>query len=110
MRYPPVDAQPVYAVAIQPEQSIGDEEIGNFRPSVIVDQRSPNRDGVPAAELAMLVESRPIELGEAVRIVRKNVPGTQSESEPTGRPCGMHRPTRKNRPACRSGSSARKGR
>ncbi len=63
-----IDAQPVEAVALEPEQRTGDQEIGDFGSPVIVDQRSPVEVS-PLARVGMLVERGAVELREAMRIV-----------------------------------------
>nr|WP_291608518.1 hypothetical protein [Bradyrhizobium sp.] len=63
-----IDAQAVDAVALQPEQRVGDQEIGHFRAAVIVDQRAPVE--MPALlGIGMLVERGAVEMAEPVRIV-----------------------------------------
>src|SRR5262245_14995944 len=65
-----VDPQAVDAVAIQPEQGVGDQEVSNFRSPVIENQRSPI-EMLALAGIGMLVKRRAVEMRESMRIIRK---------------------------------------
>src|SRR5215469_1026314 len=63
-----IHAQPVDAVAIEPEQSAGRQEVCDFGAPTVVDERVP----IEVASLLwifMLVECRPVETAEAMGIV-----------------------------------------
>ena len=65
-----IDAQAVDAVAIEPEQRVGDQEIDHFGAAVIVDQRAPVE--VAALQgIGVLVERGAVEIAEPMRIVGK---------------------------------------
>ena len=65
-----IDAQSVDAVAVEPEQAVGEQEVGDLGASEIVDQRVPVE--VPALlRVGMLVERGAVETAEPVRIVGK---------------------------------------
>src|SRR5690242_8309592 len=56
-----IDAQPVDAVTLQPEQRVGDEEVRNLDAAEVVDQRSPIE--MPALlRIGVLVERGAVEL------------------------------------------------
>ena len=65
-----IDAQPVDAVAVEPEQRAGEQEVRDLGAAVIVDQRIPVE--VPALlRIGVLVERGAVEMREPVRIVGK---------------------------------------
>ena len=63
-----IDAQAVDAVALEPEQRVGDQEIDHFGAAVIVDQRAPV-EVAALQRVGVLVERGAVEMAEAVRIV-----------------------------------------
>ena len=55
---------------VEPEQPVGDEEIAHLVAAVVEDERAPV--GVLAlARVAVFVEVRAVELGQAVRVLRE---------------------------------------
>ena len=57
----------VGVILVRPEQSIGNEEVGNLRPSVIIDQRAPM--GMRALSgVLMLVDTGTVKTGKSVCI------------------------------------------
>ena len=63
-----IDAQAVDAVAIEPEQRVGDQEVDHFGAAVIVDQRAPVE--VAALQgIGVFVERGAVEIAEPMRIV-----------------------------------------
>ncbi len=65
-----IDAKPVDTIAVQPEQRVRQQKIGDFGAAEIVDQRAPVE--VPALQrIGVFVERGAVELAEAVRIVGK---------------------------------------
>ena len=57
-------------VLLGPEQRVGNQEISNLRPSVVVDQGTPVRV-CALSRILMLVNTASIEAGQAVGIPRK---------------------------------------
>ena len=96
-----IDAQPVDAVAIEPEQPAGEQEIGDFGAPEIVDQRIPIE--MPALlRIGVLVERGAVEAHEAVRIIRE-MPRHPIEQYRRARRDGRRRQVLRNRPGCRTG-------
>ena len=63
-----VHPQAVDVVALEPEQRVGDQEVGDLAPAVVEDPRAPV--GVLAqARVVVLVEVGAVEVGEAVRVL-----------------------------------------
>ena len=65
-----IDPQPVDAVAVEPEQRIGEEKIRDLGAPVIVDERVPF-EMAPLPGIGVLIDRGPIEANEPMRIVRK---------------------------------------
>src|SRR4051812_33918294 len=63
-----IDAQAVHAIAVEPEQSAGEQEIRHFSAAVIVDQRAPV-EMAALHRIGMLVKRRAVEMREPMRIV-----------------------------------------
>ena len=63
-----IDAQPIDAVALQPEQRVGDEEVRHLDAAVVVDQRAPV-EMAALHRVGVLVERGAVEVSEPVRIV-----------------------------------------
>src|SRR5262249_14781457 len=63
-----IHAQPVDAVAIEPEQSAAQQEVCDFGASVIVDERVPI-EVAALLRIFMLIQRGPVETAEAMRIV-----------------------------------------
>ena len=63
-----IDAQPVDAVAVEPEQRVGDQEVRHLDAAVVVDQRAPV-EMAALHRIGVLVERGAVEVGEPVRIV-----------------------------------------
>src|SRR5262245_25983067 len=66
-------------VALQPEQGVGQQEVRDLPPAVVVDQRVPVALEAEA-RIGVLVEMRAVELAEAVRVGRE-MPGDPVEQE-----------------------------
>ena len=98
-----IDAQPVDAIAVEPEQTVGEEEIGDLGAPVIVDQRVPI-EMASLHRIGMLVQRRSVELTEPVRVIGE-MSGHPIENDAPDRRGGRHRPRRQSRPACRTGWS-----
>jgi len=62
-----VDAQAVGVVALEPEERVADEKIGDLAPSVVEDARAPVRV-LALPRVRVLVQMRPVEVGEPVRV------------------------------------------
>ena len=77
-----IDAQAIDAVAVEPEQRVGDQEIDHFGAAVIVDQRAPV-EVAALQRIGVLVERGAVEMAEPVRIVGK-MPGhpVEQHAEP----------------------------
>src|SRR5262249_5375490 len=65
-----IDAKPVNAVPIEPEQRIADQEVEHFGAAVVVDQGSPI-EMAALLGIGVLVECGAVEMREPVRIVWK---------------------------------------
>ncbi len=65
-----VHAEPVEVVALEPEEGVADEEVGDLGAPKVEDARAPVRV-LAQARVGMLVEVRPVEVDEAVRILGK---------------------------------------
>ena len=65
-----VDAQSVDVVPVEPEQRVGEEEVGDLAPPVVEDERPPVAV-LAAPRVGVLVEVRPVEAGEPVRVLRE---------------------------------------
>ena len=74
-----IHAQPVDAVAIEPEQSAGQQEICDLDPPVIVDQRVPV-EVAALLRIFVLIERRSVETAESMRIVGE-MPGNPIEDD-----------------------------
>src|SRR3954468_1893928 len=63
-----VDAQAIDPIAVEPEQTAGEQEVGDFGAPVIVDESIPVE--MPALlGLGVLVDRGPVKAAKAVRIV-----------------------------------------
>src|SRR6187431_3104907 len=65
-----IDAQAVDAVAIEPEQRVGNQKIDHFGAAVIVDQRTPV-EVAALLRIGVFVERGTVEIAEPMRIVGK---------------------------------------
>src|SRR3954470_9245042 len=65
-----IDTQAVDAVAVEPEQRVGDQEIDYFGAAVIVDQRAPV-EVAALQRIGVFVERGTVEIAEPMRIVRE---------------------------------------
>jgi hypothetical protein len=65
-----VDAQAIDVVAVEPEERVALEKVGDLPPAVVIDQCIPVLVK-PAAWVLVLIERRTIEAHKAVRVARK---------------------------------------
>ena len=103
-----IDAQAVDAVALEPEQRVGDQEIRRLRCGRNCRSACPSRGGGPAAGWRAR-RARCRRNGRA-RADRRGNARAPSRAARRGPRDGRHRPARENPPACRTGWSARTGR
>ena len=83
-----IDAQPVDAVALQPEQRVRRQEVRHLDAAVVVDQRAPV-EMAALHRVGVLVERGAVEMAEPVRIVGE-MPRHPVEQHARG-PCGGRR-------------------
>ena len=65
-----IDPEPVDVVVLEPEQRVGEQEVRDLAPTVIVDQRVPV-EVKAEARVGVLVEMGAVEIAEPVRIGRE---------------------------------------
>src|SRR6266705_1426742 len=103
-----VDAQPVDAISVGPEQAIGEEEIGDFGTRVIITERVPV-EMAALHRIGMFVNCRAVELTEPVRIVRE-MPGHPIENDSqAGAMASVHQAGKVGRRAESAGGSEQAG-
>ena len=65
-----IDPQPVDVVLVEPEEGVRDEEVRDLVPAVIEYERAPLLL-LPFQGVCVLVKGRPVEIGEAVGVLRE---------------------------------------
>ncbi len=103
-----VDAQPVDAISVGPEQAIGEEEIGDFGTRVIIHERVPV-EMAALHRIGMFVNCRAVELTEPVRIVREMSGHPIENDGQAGAMAGVHQAGKVGRRAESAGGSEQAG-
>ena len=74
-----VDAHAVDVVLVEPEQGVGEQEVADFVPAVVEDQRAPVAV-FALARIGMFVQRGAVELPQAVAVARESGPAPSRES------------------------------